>query len=99
MLSKVSQFCNQFTGFSIIQLRDKSGNLSRDTYAIIEKLLSNLPEGSWNVELHLAAAALARAVHSDQWHYHVMRADALTSGKPLQTVKNISEHIRLISSP
>ena len=57
--------CNEFTGFSLIQLRELTNDLTRDTYGIIERLLLHTPEGSWNVELHLAAAALARTIQLD----------------------------------
>lgn len=91
--------CTEFTGFSLIQLREKSNNLARDTYDIIEKLLLLSPEGSWKVELHLAAAALARAIQLDQWHYHLRRAENMIRGNQLQKVKDIAEHIRIINPP
>ena len=86
--------CTEFTGFSLIQLREKTNNLARDTYDIIEKLLLHFPKGSWNVELHLAAAALARAIQLDQWHYHLRQAENMTQPKHLQRVKNIAKSIR-----
>lgn len=91
--------CTEFTGFSVIQLREKSNNLARDTYGIIQKLLLHSHEGSWNVELHLAAAALAHAIQLDQWHYHLMQAEGMVRGKHLQKVKDIAEHIRKINPP
>ena len=91
--------CTEFTGFSVIQLQENSNNLARDTYDITEKLLLHSPEGSWNVELHLAAAALARATQLDQWHYHLMQAEGMIHGKHFQKVKDIAEHIRKISPP
>ena len=86
--------CTEFTGFSVIQLQENSNNLARDTYDITEKLLLHSPEGSWNVELHLAAAALARAVELDQWHYHIMQAEGMVSDEHLRKVKEITAHIR-----
>jgi hypothetical protein len=91
--------CTEFTGFSLIELRGKSSNLARDTYDIIDKLLLHSPEGSWNVELHLAAAALARAIDLDQWNYHLMEAEGEIRGKHLPMVKEIAEHIRIINPP
>jgi hypothetical protein len=86
--------CTEFTGFSLIQLRKKSNNLARDTYDIIEILLSQSPKGSWNVGHHLAAAALARAIQLDQWHYHLRQAENMTHPKHLPRVKNIAKFIR-----
>jgi hypothetical protein len=91
--------CTEFTGFSILQLREKSNNLARNTYDIIEKVLLHSPKGSWNVELHLAAAALARAIDLDQWNYHLMEAEGEIRGKHLPMVKEIAEHIRIINPP
>ncbi len=91
--------CTEFAGFSLIQLRENSNNLARDTYDITEKLLLYSPEGSWNVELHLAAAALARAIQLDQWHYHLMQAEGMIHGRHFQKVKDIAEHIRKINPP
>ena len=86
--------CTDFTGFSLIQLRKNSNNLARDTYNIIEKLLLHSPDGSWNVELHLAAAALARVIQLDQWHYHLMQAEGMIPIKNLRKVEDIAKHIR-----
>jgi 4-amino-4-deoxy-L-arabinose transferase-like glycosyltransferase len=91
--------CTEFTGFSAIQLRAKTYNLARDTYDIIEKLLLHSPEGSWNAELHLAAAALGRAIQVDQWRNHLMQAERMVHDKQLQEVNEISEYIRLINPP
>jgi hypothetical protein len=46
------------------------------------------------VDLHLAAAALARAVQLDQWHDHLIKAEGLVADKDLRKVKDISEHIQ-----
>ena len=86
--------CTQFTGFSLIQLRETTNNLARDIYSIIDKLLLHAPVGSWNVELHLAAAALARVVQLDQWHDHLIKAEGLVADEDLRKVKDISEHIQ-----
>ena len=86
--------CNDFTGFSLIQLRENTNNLARDTYNIIEKLLLHSPDGSWNVELHLAGAALARVIQQDQWHYHLMQAEGMIPSKNFRTVEDIAKKIR-----
>ena len=86
--------CTDFTGFSLIQLQENSNNLARDAYNIIEKLLLHSPDGSWNVELHLAAAALARVIQLDQWHYHLMQAEGMIPIKNLRTVEDIAKKIR-----
>ena len=51
--------CTEFTGFSIVQLRKNTDNLARDAYSVIERLLLHIPNGSWTIELQLAAASLA----------------------------------------
>ena len=86
--------CTQFTGFSLIQLRENTNNLARDTYNIIDKLLLNAPDGSWNAELHLAAAALARVMQVDQWHHHLIKAEAMVIEQNLEKVKDVAEHIQ-----
>jgi hypothetical protein len=91
--------CIEFTGFSLIQLREQSNSLAHDTYEIIERLLLHAPEGSWNVELHLAAAALARTNQLDQWHHHLMQAEGMVGGQHLPKVTGIAEHIRRIDPP
>ena len=91
--------CTEFTGFSLIQLRETSKNLARDTYDIIEKLLASSPPGSWQVELHLAAAALARAVQLQQWQGHLRQAEGMVRGANLLKVKNIAGQIHRINPP
>jgi len=86
--------CKEFTGFSLIQLKEKSNNLALDTYVIMKRLILHAPQGSWKVELHLAAAALARALKLDQWHFHLEQAEKITHPKHLPRVKNISKYIR-----
>ena len=86
--------CTEFTGFSLIQLRENSENLARDTYDIIKKILSHSPEGSWNVELHLAAAALARVNQQNQWQGHLMQAEGMIRGDNLGKVRDIAEYVR-----
>jgi hypothetical protein len=86
--------CTDFTGFSTIQLKNKSNSLSLDTYTIIDRLLLNLPDGSWKVELHLAAAALAHALKLEDWPFHLRQAEKLTRPKYLPRVKKMAEFIR-----
>ncbi len=86
--------CTQFTGFSLIQLRENTNNLARDTYDLIEKLLLHSPDGSWHVELHLAAASLARVIQLDQWHDHLIKAEGMIVDQNRSKVKDIAEHIQ-----
>jgi hypothetical protein len=46
------------------------------------------------VELHLAAAALARVIQLDQWNYHLMQAEGMIPSKNLRTVEDIAKKIR-----
>jgi len=82
-----------------MQLRQRTNNLARDTYGILEKIVLHTPEGSWNVQLHLAAAALARTLELDQWQYHLKQAEGNLGGQLLRKVKDIAEHIRIINPP
>ena len=85
--------CKDFQGFSIITLKKNSNNLARDTYAIVMSLLENVPQGTWKVDLHLAAAALARALQLDQWHYHLRQAEKAVQARHLPRIKKIAELI------
>jgi hypothetical protein len=86
--------CEEFTGFTIIRLKENTGNLALDAYGIIKRLLLHLPKGSWKVELHLAAAALARAVNIDKWKHHLKQGEAMTNGHQLQKFKEMAAFIR-----
>ena len=88
--------CKEFTGFSIIQLKEPSGNLARDSYTIIERLLLEIPEGSWLVELHLAAASLAHATQLDGWEDHLNHAEELTNESNRPQVTKMVNLIRAI---
>jgi hypothetical protein len=90
--------CTDFTGFSLIQLQTKSNNLARDTYDLLAKILALSPEGSWNVERQLAAAALARALNLNQWQSHLLQAEGIVHGSQLQKVKDIAVQIRNIET-
>ena len=81
--------CTKFTGFLLIQLKEKSNNLALDTYAIVKRLLVHYPRGSWTVELHLAAAALARAINKDDWQYHLAKAEDIAPADQLQKLKKV----------
>jgi uncharacterized membrane protein len=86
--------CKEFTGFSIVRLKETSGNLARDSYTIIERLLLGIPDGSWSIELHLAAASLARAIQLDGWEDHLKHAEKLTNEKNLPQVTRMASRIR-----
>ena len=86
--------CKEFTGFSIVRLKETSGNLARDSYTIIERLLLGIPDGSWSIELHLAAASLARAIQLDGWEDHLKHAEKLTNEKNLPRVTKMASRIR-----
>jgi hypothetical protein len=46
------------------------------------------------VELHLAAAALARAANLNHWQYHLRQAENMTQPEHLPRVKKIVKFIR-----
>ena len=86
--------CNEFTGFSVMQLKETTGNLARDLYTIIDRMLLDIAEGSWSVELYLAAASLARATQLDGWEDHLKRAEELTPERYRARVIKMADHIR-----
>ncbi|MEJ2284949.1 MAG: hypothetical protein P8X85_15300 [Desulfobacterales bacterium] len=86
--------CRQFTGFTIIRLKHPTGNLARDSYAIIASLISNLTAGSWLVELHLASAGLSRVLHLKNWEDHLAAAIELTDEKKMSRVAKTARRIR-----
>ncbi len=84
----------EFTGFSVIQLKNNTNNLELDTYTIITRLLLHLPPDSSLVELHLAAARLARDLGLPDWQKHLARAESLATAKHIVTVKKIEGYLR-----
>jgi hypothetical protein len=85
--------CTKFTGFILIQLKEKSNNLAHDTYAIIKRILAHYPRGSWTVELHLAAATLSRVINNDNWQYHLAQAEDIVPDDQLQKQKKVESLI------
>ena len=85
--------CTKFTGFFLIQLKERSNNLAYDTYTIIKRILVHYPRGSWTVELHLAAAALARVINNDDWQYHLAQAEDIVPADQLHRLKEAEAHI------
>jgi uncharacterized membrane protein len=81
--------CTTFTGFLLIQLKEKSNNLAHDSYTIIKRLLVHYPLESWTVELHLAAAALAQAINIDDWKYHLSQAKDIVPANQIQKLKKV----------
>ncbi len=84
----------EFTGFSVIQLKNNTNNLEQDIYTIITRLLLHLPPDSSQVELHLAAARLARDLGFPDWQKQLVLAESLTPAKNLATVKKIEGYLR-----
>jgi len=68
-----------FTGFSVIRLRESSDNFAADADKMINRLLLSLPQDSSVVELHLAAARLGRILGHQNWQKHSDQAKVLIS--------------------
>ena len=83
----------EFTGFSIIRLKNKTQNLAQDTYSIVSRLLRHLPENSSLVELYLAGGGLAHALGLGQWENHLARARALAGKAHRNKVNSITSRI------
>jgi hypothetical protein len=81
--------CKKFTGFLLIQTKEKTNNLAYDTHAIIERLLAHIPRGAWTVDLHLAAAALAKAINIEGWQYHLAQAEDMIPADQLQKLRDV----------
>ncbi len=60
LMSDPSIEVTSFTGFSVIKLKNPSGDLVRDSRNIFNSLISDLPDDSSLVELKLASSSLSR---------------------------------------
>ncbi len=87
----------EFHGFFVVRLRQTTDHLLADTYRMIEHLLPHLPRDSSIVEIHLAAAAMARALGVKGWSNHLMEAEALAQAENRPRVRNIGKKIEGIS--
>ncbi|MGA1867793.1 MAG: glycosyltransferase family 39 protein [bacterium] len=83
----------EIIGFSIIRLKESTSSLGKDTYRLIRRLLVHLPKDSSLVELHLAAAGLAKSLGLSTWQEHLLSAIALAPEENIAEVKAISAHI------
>lgn len=83
-----------FTGFSLIRLKEPTYDFIKDSYTIIERLLSHLPQDSTIVELYLAAAALAYRKGNKKWHDHIESAEKLCNPENLKEVRKVIENIK-----
>ena len=88
-----------FTGFSVIRIRNTSGNVAKDTLRIIESLIATLPSDSSTIELHLAAASLARVLGLQRFEDHLAKAQFLAPGHVLPDVRAIGGAIRAAPKP
>jgi len=82
-----------FHGFFVVRLTHPTNHLLADTYRLIECLLPNLPRDSSIVEIHLAAAAMARALGLKEWSTHLREAEALAQAENLQRVRDVGKKI------
>jgi hypothetical protein len=85
--------CTRFTGFSIMKVKKASGNLAQDTYAIVRRLCSQLPQDDRLVELYLAAAGLGRVLGHQDWKDHLRLAELLAGEKNLKKIREIGQII------
>lgn len=83
----------QFTGFSIIRLKSRKSRFSNDAYTLIKKMEDYIPENSSQVELQLAAAALAKRNNEVKWLNHMDQAIKLSNKKYHDKLKNIRRYI------
>ena len=84
----------EFTGFSVVRLKKRNGDFNQDTYAVINRLLMHFPDNATTVELHLAAAGLARMLGFPDWKNHIIKAEKSAGFKYLDKIEAIREYIK-----
>lgn len=83
-----------FAGFHVITLKERTHHTAMDTYSLLSRIIPKLPSDSSAIEIHLARAALARALGLQDWEKDILFAEALASEKQRS---KLSEVNRLIS--
>ncbi|GEM_PF-1101301 len=83
-----------FTGFSVIRLKESTHNLAGDTYTMINRLLLHLPANSGVTELHLATASLAGVLALRNWQEHLTQAETLFKGHNRAKITDIGNYIK-----
>ncbi len=64
----------QFKNFTVIRLKNETGNFANDAYVMINELIEILPEDASLIELHLAAGALAKRIGMVDFRSHFYNA-------------------------
>ena len=85
--------CTRFNGFTVLKVKETSGNLAQDTYTIVRSLCSHLPQDARLVELYLAAAGLGRVLGHQDWKDHLRLAESLAGEKNLGKIREIGQFI------
>jgi mannosyltransferase len=85
--------CTRFTGFTVVTVKETSGNLAKDTYTIVRSLCPQLPQDARLVELYLAAAGLGRFLGHQDWKDHLRQAESLAGAKNLGKIREIGQII------
>jgi len=89
--------CTRFTGFSVLKVKETSGNLAQDTFTIVKSLCTHLPQDARLVELYLAAAGLGRFLGHQDWKDHLRQAESLAGEKNLGKIREIGQIINEFS--
>ena len=84
---------------SVLKVKEASGNLAQDTFTIVKSLCSHLPSDARLVELHLAAAGLARVLGNEDWKDDLRRAETLAGEKYRGKIRKIGHVIDDFSLP
>lgn len=87
----------QFAGFCIVKLKDNGDTFAGDAFKIISRLCLHLPEDSSLVEMHLAAAGLARIYGLNHWQSHIDRAEMLAGVQYQSRLADIRSAINNLS--
>lgn len=73
-----------FNSFAVVRLREPQGDLGRDTYAILERVLADFPQQPAHLaRLHYAAAFVGHALGEPSWARHRDLALAGLKADPL----------------
>jgi len=72
-----------FNSYAVVRLRQRTGDLARDTYAALERVLADYPQRPTHLaRLHLAAAFLGRTLSAPSWREHRARAEEVLKDYP-----------------
>lgn len=97
ILSDPQLLTKTFTGFLIVRVDNPGGELAKDMYTLINRLLVHLPSNSKTVELNLAVAALSKSLGTGEWHHYLQISEKHIENTNKERWVGIKSHIHSIS--